>query len=171
VPLIETDGLANRAVEPAPAIFQKMVRAVGFEPTTSRFQAEDSAQTELHPEEISHTQTLAQMTQERLGMERPFSKDAQRSRIVKERSIGVALLYRRSRKFIGKLAQHGSGYARRTRSQSDRQRHSDATQNKKPGVLSKHPGFLGMNVGYTIISEILGRRGDGSSAQSAIKDS
>jgi hypothetical protein len=44
-------------------------------------------------------------------------------------------------------------------------------QNKKPGALSKHPGFLGMNVGYTIISEILGRMGDGSSSQSEIKDS
>ena len=30
-----------------------MVRVVGFEPTTSRFQAEDSGQTELHPDALS----------------------------------------------------------------------------------------------------------------------
>lgn len=35
-------------------------------------------------------------------------------------------------------------------------------KNKKPGDLSMHPGCLGMNVGYTVISEILECRVMGS---------
>lgn len=66
-----------------------------------------------------------------------------RSRIVKEHVVESASLYRRSHESIAEYTQHGSGYARRTRSTSDRQRHSDASQKQKARRSFDASGLFG----------------------------